>query len=297
MLSPSCVRRRRLSSACDLRRVARVRERHEVALARLQLVEPHRRIRRDREDEGVDRLSSAPIVGEGAVADRNVLLEADEGEWPGSDRFLIEPFRRSGPEHRVRIFGRKDGVERHRKIGEERRVRARQPDAHRVVVELVDRAQELAHAEVLEVVVPRRPRRGDTGWSFFHCRSSENSTSSAFIVARRHETSSLDWKRTPRRRWKVYSRPSSEISQDSARPGAIVGRARREFDELVEHRAAGIHARRRRDDLRVEGLRIALGAEHQGLCSRRPGAATTKRRRAAKARRRAVMDLLLPSGG
>src|SRR5215210_513183 len=32
----------------------------------------------------------------------------------------------------------------------------------------------------------------------------------------------FEWKRTPRRRWNVYSRPPSETVQDSARPGTSV---------------------------------------------------------------------------
>ena len=38
-----------------------------------------------------------PIVGEGAVADRDVRLEAGELERPGADRLLVELLRRALP--------------------------------------------------------------------------------------------------------------------------------------------------------------------------------------------------------
>ena len=49
-----------------------------------------RRIRRDQEDELVDRRLAAPIVRIGLEADDGVLVVADELERPGADRGAVE---------------------------------------------------------------------------------------------------------------------------------------------------------------------------------------------------------------
>ena len=58
--------------------VGRVRIRHDLALALLELGPADGSVRRDGEDEVVDLGLAVPVVGEGLVADDRVLLVADE---------------------------------------------------------------------------------------------------------------------------------------------------------------------------------------------------------------------------
>ena len=110
-------------------------------------------IGRDREDQIVDLGLAAPIVGEGLVADDGVLLVVDELERAGADRLLVELLGRARLHQVVGIFGREDGAEIHREIGDDRRVRLGERHLDRVVVDLVDALQQLRHVHVVEVVI------------------------------------------------------------------------------------------------------------------------------------------------
>ena len=64
------------------------------------------------------------------------------------------------------------------------------------------------------------------------------------------------------------------------RQAGLDGRAAlREFDEVVEHGPAGVHAGRRGDDLRVQRLGIALRAEDERLAGRWQREARVRRHR------------------
>src|SRR3712207_8107602 len=56
------------------------------------------------------------------------LFRSREHERAGSDRLLVEPFRTSRAQQQIRVLGRKDHVEGHGEVGQERRVGSGQPD-------------------------------------------------------------------------------------------------------------------------------------------------------------------------
>jgi hypothetical protein len=59
------------------------------------------------------------------------------------------------PQQLVSVFRRENDVERHGEVGEERRVRPLQPNSDGALVGRFDRFEKVAHAEIVEVIVPR----------------------------------------------------------------------------------------------------------------------------------------------
>ena len=126
------------------------------------------------------------------------------------------------------------------------------------------------------------------GLSAFSCRSKEKITSSAFM-SRVGVKKSVVWNFTPGRSLKVYSRPSSEISQLSARPGSMVGRAGLEFDKaVVDGARRGVESGAGRVEAGIEAFRAAFRAIDQRLRRRaEPG-----KRRQADAEQRRLHDVV-----
>jgi hypothetical protein len=83
----------------DRVQVGRVRVRHDVALALLQLGPAHRRVGRDREHQVVDLGLAAPVLREGLEADDRVLLVLHQVERAGADRVLVDLLGRAGLQH------------------------------------------------------------------------------------------------------------------------------------------------------------------------------------------------------
>ena len=77
----------------------------------------------------------------------------DQLERPGADRLLVDQLGLALLQQRIGVFLRLDRGEVHRQVGQERRLRRGQREAHRVGVEHVDRCQQLVEAHVVEVVV------------------------------------------------------------------------------------------------------------------------------------------------
>ena len=90
----------------------------------LQLGVTHRRIRRDRKHQPVDLRFAFPVAVERLVEDFRVLLVLHQLERPGAYRIVVHPLRRTGLQHRVGIFRRKNSGEVHAQIGDERRLGA-----------------------------------------------------------------------------------------------------------------------------------------------------------------------------
>src|SRR3546814_7831219 len=84
--------------------IGRVRVRQHVAFAGLQLLIAHAGIRRDGEDQVVDRGLAFPVVRVRLVADHRVLLVGDELERPGADRLEVDLLRRAGFHHLVGVL-------------------------------------------------------------------------------------------------------------------------------------------------------------------------------------------------
>ena len=167
------------SSTCDLRiladriEVGRVRVRHHLALALLQLGPAHRGVGRDREHEVVDLRLAGPVLRERLVADDRVLLVPDEIVRPGADRLLVDLLRRAGLQHRVGVSF--DCMPAYSIARSDRNGASAFLSVirHRVVVDLLDPLQELRQPHVVEVRVVRA-RHLEYGLSSFHCRSNRN---------------------------------------------------------------------------------------------------------------------------
>ena len=153
MFRPSCCSRLTSGSAFIAGDVGRVRVGHDLAFAGLQLLVAHRGIGRDREHQIVDRCLAAPVVGVGLVADHRVLLVVDELERPGADRLEVELLGRAGLHHLVGVLRRHDRGEVHRDVGDERRLRRRSVNLTVMVVDLLDRLEQVAHVHAGEVFV------------------------------------------------------------------------------------------------------------------------------------------------
>ena len=135
--------------------VGRVRIRHDMAFALLELRPADGCVRGDREDEVVDLRLAAPVFRERLVADDRVLLVLDERERAGADRLLVDLLRRAGLQHGVGIFLRLNARPLHGEVGQERSLRLIEREADGVVVDLLDRFQQLGHAHVAEIGVVR----------------------------------------------------------------------------------------------------------------------------------------------
>ena len=136
--------------------VGRVRIRHHVAFALLELRPADRGVRRDREDEVVDLGLAAPVFRERLVADDRVLLVLHQRR---TDRVPIGSWSIfSGvPAFSMASAYSFDWTPAHcmARFGEERRLRLVERDLDRVVVDLLDRLQQLGHAHVAEIGVVR----------------------------------------------------------------------------------------------------------------------------------------------
>ena len=135
------------------RDVGRIGVGHHLALARLELLIADRRVGGDREHQIVERRLAAPIVGVGLVADHRVLLVVDQLERPGADRLQIQLLGRARLHHLLGILRRHDRGEVHGEIGDERRLWRAQGELDRVVVDLLDGLQQVAHVHAGEVFV------------------------------------------------------------------------------------------------------------------------------------------------
>ena len=156
MFRPGC------SRTCDVRvllhglEVGRVRIRHHVAFALLELRPADRCVRSDGEHEVVDLRLAVPVLRERLVADDGVLLVLDEGERTGADRLLVDLLGRAGLQHGVGIFLRLDRrAHSMARFDEERRLGLVERDLDRVIIDLLDRLQQLGHAHVAEIGVVR----------------------------------------------------------------------------------------------------------------------------------------------
>jgi hypothetical protein len=105
--------------------------------------------------EVVDLCLAAPELRKRLVADDRVLLVLDEVERTGADRLLVDLLGRARLEHCVGVLLRLHAGILHREVGEKRRLGVVERDAHRVVVDALDRLQQLGHAHVVEVRVVR----------------------------------------------------------------------------------------------------------------------------------------------
>ena len=87
------------------------------------------------------------------VADHRILLIGDQLERAGADRLQIELLGRPGVQRLLGILGRLDRGEVHRHGGDERRLRPLQDELDGMVVDLLDRLQQIGHADADEVLV------------------------------------------------------------------------------------------------------------------------------------------------
>ena len=211
----------------------------------------------------VDLLLAPEIGGEGLVADDRVLLVADELEGPGADRILVDHLGRAGLQHRIHVFRGMDGGEVHGQIGDEGRVRLLQRDLDRVVVDLVDRLQQVGHAHVVEIVIgaagdlgigigglPHAVEGGDHVIRIEIARRLERLVAVEFDVLAQVENVGEPV---------VRHFPFLGQRRDDR------GRPRLELDQPVEDRIGGVEAGAGGVDLRIEVLRASLGAVDKGL--------------------------------
>ena len=77
----------------------------------------------------------SPIAGERPIADGGVTLVLHQLERPGADRLLVDQLGLALLQQRIGVFLRLDRGEVHRQIGQERRLRLRQREAHRILVD------------------------------------------------------------------------------------------------------------------------------------------------------------------
>ena len=117
--------------------VGGVRVGDHVALAGLQLLPAHGGVRRDGEDQVVERRLAFPVLGMGLIADDRVFLIGLELERPGADRLEVEPLGRPRRAHLVGVLRRQDRGEIHRQDRQEGGVRRVQLEAHRVLVDFL----------------------------------------------------------------------------------------------------------------------------------------------------------------
>ncbi|MNP32464.1 hypothetical protein D3C76_1256450 [compost metagenome] len=87
-------------------KVSRAWMQGDLALVLAQLLDTHRRIDVDREDQLVEfDLSRVPVVLVAAIADLRVLLVTLEHERAGTDRFLVDVAGASGGHQLVGVLG------------------------------------------------------------------------------------------------------------------------------------------------------------------------------------------------
>ena len=237
-----------------------------MALALLQLRPAHRGVRRDGEHEIVDLRLAAPVLRERLVADDRVLLVLHEVERPGADRLLVDLLGRAGLEHRVGVFLRLHARIFHREVRQERRFRLVERDAHRVVVDLLDRLDELRHPHVV-VVRMVGARHLEVRVVFLPLALEHEDHVVGVEVARR----------LPR----AMVVPLHALAQVEGVDGAVrrdvplLGKARHdlgaaalEVDDAAVDLAVGVERRAGRIDARVEILGTAFRAVHERLGGR-----------------------------
>ena len=149
-------------------------------------------------------------------------------------------------------------------------------DLDRVVVDLVDRLQELRHAHVVEVRVVGA-RHLEVGVRLPSTAARSMKIMSSALKSRVGFQARWLCHLTPLRRWNVYTLPSGEMVQLSASPGTTLRAAALEVDDAAVDLAVGVERRARGVDRRVEVLRAAFRAEDERLGRQR------RRRRAARA--------------
>ncbi len=118
----------------------------DLAFIAPQLLQAHVGVRRDGEDQWVDRRLATEIVRIGLVANRRVFLKAIEHERAGADRLAVEFVGGAGLHQFVGIFGGIDRGETHAQGSEEGRIRMVEGKTHGQRVEgvdLLDQARQL----------------------------------------------------------------------------------------------------------------------------------------------------------
>ena len=124
-----------------------------MALAGLELLVAHVGIGRDREDQVVDLGLAGPVVRMGLVADHRVLLVGDQLERACADRLQVGLLWHARGVHLLGILGRMDRREVHAQVGDEGGLRYGQSELHRMIVDLLDRLDDVRHVHRLEVLV------------------------------------------------------------------------------------------------------------------------------------------------
>ena len=142
-----------LGILADCVEIGRIRVRHHMALAFLQLGPAHRGVRRDGKHQVVDLGLAGVVVGECLVADDGVFLVLHQHVGSGADRLLIDFFGRAGLQHGIGVFLGLDAGKFHGPTRQERGFWFVQCHLQRQVIDLLDRLEQFVHAHVAEVGV------------------------------------------------------------------------------------------------------------------------------------------------
>ncbi|SLV49486.1 Uncharacterised protein [Klebsiella pneumoniae] len=103
------------------------------------------------------RYLAFPVVGIGNIADLRIHFILLQRIRPGTDRPVINVFRRSFLQHRLTILCRQNRGEVHAPVGKKRRVRLVELELDMVIIHLFHRFNQLIEAHVVEVfIVPLR---------------------------------------------------------------------------------------------------------------------------------------------
>ena len=124
-----------------------------MTFAGFQLLPTHGGVGGDRINQLGNFRRAFPVILEPVVSNDRVFLVGNELERTGADRCSIDSFLGTGGLHFIRVFGRHNGSEIHRQVGDKRSIRLVQRELDRVVVDLVDGIKRRAHIHPAEVQV------------------------------------------------------------------------------------------------------------------------------------------------
>ena len=246
-----------------------LRERHHVALARLELGVARGRVAGDRVDQVVDLGATLPVAVERLVPDHRVLLVGPELERAGADRINVGGVGRALLLHRLEIFLRQDRRKIHRHVGKERCLGPLEVETHRRIVDLLNGVDDVLHAHV--VVIGEGLAGGHLVKRMIvvgHTVPREKHVIGVEVAARREIGVAV----------KLDALAQLEgvgLAVGRHRPrlrecGDDVGGAELELDQPVEHRHRHcIESGSRGEELWLEALGAAFRAKHEGALRHR----------------------------
>jgi len=132
--------------------VGRTREKRDLALVLLELLDAYRGVGGDGEDQVVDLdVFWLPVVLVAGIADVRVFLVALEHKRAGADRFLVDVGRLAFLEQLVGVLGGLDGGKVHRHVLDKRGIDRVQGELDGLVIDLFHLGDVFIHAHVGEI--------------------------------------------------------------------------------------------------------------------------------------------------